>query len=112
VELSEFTAVQAERDAILSGKPNHSYFVRKSIPYFIRSLMKLLYNPEVKANGTMVRAVMDVIAERTRLENSIPPDVKMMLRTGQAPAPQGIPSSGPELQTAQPAQPAEAQVSV
>lgn len=83
-ELSENMAVQAERDALIEGKPVNP-LITDNHPLFIRSDLKLLYNPDIRNNPELTKRVTDVIQDRVRLEQMCPPDLKAMLRTGQAP---------------------------
>lgn len=118
-ELTEETALQGERDALLEGKPVYP-LISDDHPKFIRSNLKLLYNPDVRANPEISQRVLEVNMERLRLEQQCPPELKAMLRTGQAPQmpppPQGGPEGGnlppedgmmPQEPTAQVAQPAK-----
>lgn len=117
-ELTEEVALQGERDALLEGKPVYP-LISDDHPKFIRSNLKLLYNPDVRANPEISQRVLEVNMERLRLEQECPPELKAMLRTGQAPQmpPPGAPPSGgnkppeggmmPQEPTAQVAQPAE-----
>lgn len=91
-ELNENVAVQSEADALLEGKPIYP-MITDNHPRFIRKLQSILYNADVRGNPELTQVVTDVIFERARLEQQLPPDIKAMLRTGMAP--QGGPPPPP-----------------
>lgn len=106
-ELSEDVAVSQEIEALQRGEPV-APLITDNHPMYIRAYQKLLYNPAIRQNGTMIQSLLSLIMERASLEQSCPPDVKAMLRglpmpqTGMPPQQGGVPASAPPSEAVAP----------
>lgn len=98
-ELAENTAIQQEVDALLEGK-NVIPAAWDNHPMFIQEYRKLLYNQEIRTNSKLMGVLTALIEERVNLEQSMPPDIKALLRGQPLPPPQspGAPPPGQAMQ--------------
>lgn len=118
-ELSENVAVMQEIEALQRGE-NVIPILTDNHPMYIRAYQKLLYSPIVRRRGDLVQSLMQLIQERTTLEQQCSPDLKAMLRNLPMPMMQPpvaetteAPSQAaaqPMNETAEPAQPAQPEV--
>lgn len=109
-DVSEVMAVQSEIDGILSGEQVLP-LITDNHPLFIRAYLKLLYERNFRVNSQLVGQLLQLIQQRTMMEQQLDPFMKSMLRTGNtpqiaqqpnAPTP-GASMSEPRPQTAEPA---------
>jgi hypothetical protein len=108
-ELSEQTAVQMEIDALLEGQEVIP-IITDNHPLYISAYRKLLYNPMVRSQSTLLPIVLSLIEQRLELEQQLDPTLKAILRNQPLPPPPPPPPLDMAAAgglTAQPALPGE-----
>lgn len=107
-ELSEQTAVQMEIDALLEGQEVMP-IITDNHPLYISAYRKLLYNPMVRSQSTLLPIVLSLIEQRLELEQQLDPTLKAILRNQPLPPPPPPPldMAAAGGLTAQPALPGE-----
>jgi hypothetical protein len=83
-DVSEVMAVQSEIDGILSGEQVIP-LITDNHPLFIRAYLKLLYERNFRVNSQLVGQLLQLVQQRTMMEQQLDPFMKAMLRTGNAP---------------------------